>query len=62
MHGAVACPDIYLPVCGEVNTGIVCITTPCPTTEYQDFGNSCNACANEQTNGYWEGTCAERGL
>lgn len=37
------CPAVYLPVCAEVKKDIQCVTTPCPNTFYQTFGNQCEA-------------------
>lgn len=35
------CPMHYAPVCGRIDTGIRCITTPCDSTEDITYGNSC---------------------
>ncbi len=43
-----ACPLIWEPVCGSIDTGIRCVTTPCPSTEEKTFGN---VCALEQAKG-----------
>lgn len=51
------CTYIYDPVCGAILTGVQCITTPCPATEYKTFGNACNACADSRTTGYMAGAC-----
>lgn len=51
------CTQIYQPVCGLVDTGIRCITTPCPSAEYQTFGNACTACSDSNVTGYVEGEC-----
>lgn len=51
------CIEIYQPVCGLVDTGIRCITTPCPSTDYKTFGNSCTACADPNVTGYIDGEC-----
>lgn len=37
------CGAIYQPVCGKDESGIVCVTEPCPTHEYVTFGNACEA-------------------
>jgi len=42
-NSPVACMADYAPVCGQIDTGIRCITTPCPATEEKTFSNSCNA-------------------
>lgn len=51
------CTQIYQPVCGLVDTGIRCITTPCPSAEYKTFGNACTACSDKNVTGYSEGEC-----
>ena len=40
-----ACTLQYLPVCATVDTGIRCVTTPCPSTVQKTYGNACSACA-----------------
>ena len=39
----VVCDQYYNPVCASFNTGIQCVTTPCPTEEYKTYGNRCTA-------------------
>lgn len=39
----IACTKEYAPVCASVKTGIVCVTTPCPTTIEKTYGNACEA-------------------
>lgn len=51
------CPKAEHPVCADVDTGIRCITTPCPSTEQQTFTNACNACENPKVLGYRDGKC-----
>lgn len=51
------CTQIYQPVCGLVDTGIRCITTPCPSVEEKNFGNACTACIDKKVSGYVEGEC-----
>jgi hypothetical protein len=53
------CTKEYRPVCGEVETGIRCVTTPCNSSEQREFGNACMACAEPKTTGYWPVACAE---
>lgn len=52
------CTEQYDPVCAEVDTGIRCITEPCPSTEWKTYGNACSACADRQVYGYTPGACA----
>jgi hypothetical protein len=37
------CTTEYAPVCAAFDTGIRCITTPCPSSVYRTYGNRCNA-------------------
>ncbi len=55
----VACTKEYDPVCAEVDTGIRCVTTPCPSTEWKTYSNACVACSNPTTLGWKEGACEE---
>lgn len=55
------CTKEYRPVCGEVDNGVRCITTPCNSTEQRNFGNACMACADAKTNGYWPVACEALG-
>ena len=38
-----ACTLEYNPVCAKTFSNIVCITAPCPSYQYQTFGNACEA-------------------
>ena len=53
------CTKEYRPVCGEVDNGVRCVTTPCDSTDQREFGNACMACAEPKTTGYWPVACAE---
>lgn len=46
------------PVCAMVDNDILCVTTPCPSTDAVDYSNSCIAC-QEGAYGYYRGTCKE---
>lgn len=37
----VVCTREYRPVCGKIDSGIRCITAPCPSYEAKTFGNIC---------------------
>lgn len=52
------CTMQYDPVCAEVDTGIRCITEPCPSTEWKTYGNGCSACGDADVLGYVPGECA----
>lgn len=53
-----ACTFDYRPVCATVDTGVRCVTTPCPSTEQKTYGNACSACADEKVIGHVPGECA----
>lgn len=55
--GPVMCTKEYMPVCGLVDTGVRCITTPCPSAIKKTFGNKCEACGAEKVIGYTRGAC-----
>lgn len=42
----VSCTEEYAPVCAVRETGVVCVTEPCPTHEYATYGNRCKAKAD----------------
>ena len=49
-----ACAEIYQPVCGH-NPYIRCIRAPCP--QFEQFGNRCEACKNENIDYIYYGKC-----
>lgn len=51
------CTKEYMPVCGSRDTGIRCVTTPCPSEEWKTYGNKCTACADPKVFGYKPGAC-----
>ena len=51
------CTREYRPVCATRDTGIRCVTTPCPSTEKFTKSNACTACADEKVFSYAEGAC-----
>ena len=53
------CSQDYGPICGQVSTGVVCVTTPCPSTKTIPFANGCVACSSKDTIGYWNRTCSK---
>lgn len=55
------CTREYRPVCGHVDTGIRCVTVPCPSERHKTYGNACGACADEKVIGYEVGDCASYG-
>lgn len=52
-----ACNLDYKPVCADVDTGVRCITTPCPSNERKTFGSACKACRNPKVRAFVSGTC-----
>ncbi len=55
------CTKEYKPVCATVDTGVRCITTPCPNTENRTFENACVACADPRVISLEPGACPTRG-
>lgn len=53
------CTREYRPVCALRDTGVRCVTTPCPSTEWKTYGNACDACADKDVIGHVPGTCAD---
>lgn len=53
------CTREYRPVCASRDTGVRCVTTPCPSTEWRTYGNACDACSDKAVYGYREGACKE---
>lgn len=58
-HRPDVCTQVYQPVCGLVDTGIRCITTPCPGVERKTFSNACTACSDKKVSGYIDDECEE---
>jgi len=53
------CTQEYRPVCALRDTGVRCITTPCPSTEWKTYSNACTACSDSDVIGYKPGECHE---
>ena len=51
------CTMEYRPVCAVKDTGIRCVTTPCPSEEHKIYGNACSACTDPKVMGYHVGEC-----
>ena len=51
------CTHDYKPVCASRDTGIRCVTTPCPTTENITYSNGCAACSDKRVISYQPGSC-----
>lgn len=52
-----ACTRDYRPVCALRDTGIRCVTIPCPSTEWKTYGNACDACSDADVIGHLPGAC-----
>jgi hypothetical protein len=53
------CTREYLPVCATRDTGVRCLTTPCPSSEQKTYGNGCEACADKKVLGYIANACLQ---
>jgi hypothetical protein len=53
------CTQEYRPVCGLVDTGVPCVTMPCPAEEWLTYSNACTACSDPRVIGYRSGECDE---
>ncbi len=51
------CTMDYTPVCAQRDTGIRCVTTPCPASEWKTYSNGCSACSDPDVSGYRTGPC-----
>lgn len=51
------CTMDYRPVCATRDTGVRCITTPCPATEQKTYSNACSACADQKVISYVADEC-----
>ena len=54
-----ACIEIYQPVCALRDTGVRCVTTPCPSEEWEAYSNVCSACRDPDVMGYKQGECTD---
>ena len=51
------CTREYMPVCATKDTGVRCVTTPCPSTEEVTYPTGCTACSDAAVIGYRQGQC-----
>ena len=51
------CTREYRPVCATRDTGVRCVTTPCPSTELKTYSNGCTACSDPGVVGYQLNAC-----
>ena len=54
------CTRDYRPVCATRDTGVRCVTNPCPSTEEKTYGNACSACADHNVISYRNGACEKQ--
>ena len=52
-----ACTMDYRPVCATRDTGVRCITAPCPSSEQKTFSNACTACSDPKVSQHVPGEC-----
>ncbi len=53
------CTQQHEPVCAKRDTGIRCVTTPCPSEENITITNACTACSDPNVYGYVPGECPQ---
>ena len=53
------CTFEFAPVCATRDTGVRCVTTPCPSTEQATYSNGCTACADNKVISYQPGACGD---
>lgn len=56
------CTYDYNPVCATRDTGMRCVTTPCPSTEDVTYSNGCTACSDQSVISYRPGRCEPEDL
>jgi hypothetical protein len=56
-EGQLGCDTVPGSVCARVDTGVRCITTPCPSYKFQPYDNACAACANDKVQEIFSGSC-----
>jgi hypothetical protein len=54
------CTQEFRPVCGKVDTGVRCVTKPCPSSENKTYPNACTACTDPKVYGFWKTLCPEK--
>lgn len=58
-NGYIICTAITDPICAAVDTGLRCITTPCPSSTHKTFANHCLAQA-QGASLLFKGNCGEK--
>ena len=52
-----ACTMEYAPVCATRDTGVRCITAPCPSSEQKTYSTGCTACSDAKVSSWVQGAC-----
>jgi len=53
------CTQDYRPVCATRDTGIRCVTEPCPASEQKTYSNACSACSDPKVMRWVAGPCPD---
>ena len=51
------CTREYRPVCAQRDTGVRCVTAPCPSAEAVTMATACTACSDPKVIGYEPSAC-----
>ena len=51
------CTMEYAPVCATRDTGVRCITAPCPSSEQKTYSTGCTACSDAKVSSWVQGAC-----
>lgn len=51
------CTMEYAPVCATRDTGIRCVTAPCPSSELKTYSTGCTACSDPKVSSWVKGAC-----
>ena len=51
------CTREYNPVCAVKDTGVRCVTTPCPSAEEVTYATGCTACSDSKVIKHRPGAC-----
>lgn len=51
------CTMDYRPVCARRDSGVRCVTAPCPSKDWKTYSNGCTACSDPEVSAYARGAC-----
>ena len=54
-----SCEALSGQVCARIDTGVRCITTPCPSFEFRSYEDTCSACSDHKLTEVFTGSCEE---